>query len=72
MFGLMRRIGAYIDGGLAYDEGAELPYEMMYDGTGENAVSLFFGWIAGLIFLAIASALRKNKPNKTLHSTASS
>ena len=44
---------------MAYDEGAELPYEMMHDGVGENVVCLFFGWSSGLIFWWIAGLIWK-------------
>ena len=44
------KIGSLLSGGVAYDEGAELPYEAMHDGVGGNVVNLFSGWSTGLIF----------------------
>ena len=52
------KIGSLLSGGVAYDEGAELPYEVMHHGVGSNVVNLFFGWSSGLIFWWIAGLIR--------------
>ena len=37
------KLASLLSGGVAYDEGAELPYEVMHDGVGGNVLNLFFG-----------------------------
>jgi hypothetical protein len=46
--------------------------DVVYDGTGNNAFVLFFGWIFAPIFIGIAKFLKLKLQNKSLHSTASS
>ena len=55
------RIGAWFSDGIAYDGDAELPYEMLHDGVGNNALNLVAGWLLGFIAWGIASAITKNR-----------
>lgn len=50
-------IGYILNDGIAYDEGAEVPYEVMHDGVGANVFNLLFGWIVGFILWGIAGTL---------------
>ena len=61
---LIHKIGFHLSDGIAYDEGAELPYEVMHDGVGDNVVNLFLGWSSGLIFWWVASLIWK-KPTES-------
>ena len=56
-FTFTRSIGNRLSDGIAYDDGAEVDYLIMYDGTGTNVWCLLFGWSAGLVFWALASVL---------------
>ena len=56
--------------GLAYDEDMGVPFEVMYDGTGDNAVTLVFGWSFGLICLWIAGVLPRRQPAEPVHPPA--
>ncbi|YCM46068.1 hypothetical protein V2O64_08565 [Verrucomicrobiaceae bacterium 227] len=61
-----RDLGSYLNNGIAYDGAADLPYDVVHDGVGDNVVNLFLGWISGFIFLALANAihgLRKKSAN---------
>jgi len=48
------RIGFLLSDGVAYDEGVEVPYDVIHDGVGDNVVNLFLGWSSGLVFWGIA------------------
>ena len=51
------RIGSILSDGIALDDGAEVPYEVMHDGVGTNVIGLFFGWSVGLISWGIAGGI---------------
>jgi hypothetical protein len=46
-----------VNDGIACDEGTELPYEMLHDGIGNNAMDLFEGWMFRSICLWTANAI---------------
>jgi hypothetical protein len=50
-------VGNYANGGVAYDEGIEVPYLAVHDGTGEFW-TLFFGWLWGSVFWGITTLLK--------------
>ena len=52
-----RDLGYSLNDGIAYDETAQVPYDVMHDGVGDNAVNLLLGWASGFIFLALAKAI---------------
>ena len=60
-FAAGRKIGYLVNDGVAYDEGAEVPYDVMYDGVGDNILALFLGWATGPIFLAVGKAIAKDR-----------
>lgn len=60
-FTMSRHIRSFLHDGIAYDEGAEMPYLHMYDGVGDNVLCLFFGWTTGWVFHSIAICLMKEK-----------
>ncbi len=49
-----RQIGYTMSDGIAYDEGMEVPYNVIHDGSGDNATCLFLGWIVGPVCWMIA------------------
>ena len=53
------KIGFLVSDGIAYDEGMEVPYDVIYDGVGDNVVNLFLGWSSGLVFWGIACLVWK-------------
>ena len=40
---IAREIGYHQSGGIAYDEGVQVPYDIIHDGTGDNVVNIFLG-----------------------------
>lgn len=54
MSAVANRIGFIVGDGVAYDEGVEVPYDVIHDGVGDNVVNLFLGWSSGLVFWVIA------------------
>ncbi len=54
MSAVANRIGFLVSDGVAYDEGVEVPYDVIHDGVGDNVVNLFLGWSSGLVFWGIA------------------
>lgn len=60
-FAAGRKVGYLVNDGVAYDEGAEVPYDVMYDGVGDNILALFLGWASGPIFLVIGKAIAKDR-----------
>lgn len=57
-----REIGYRENDGIAYDGNVEVPYDVMYDGTGDNAFNLFFGWVSGFLFWGIAKSIPSSRP----------
>lgn len=56
-----REIGFIINEGIAYDGTAEVPYDVIHDGTGDNAVSLFLGWLIGPVCWGLAAIRFREK-----------
>ncbi len=54
---MVRSAGYLLNDGVAYDDGNSIPYEVMYDGVGDNVANLIFGWSTGLIFWWVATLL---------------
>jgi len=55
------KIGYWISDGVTYDGNAEIPYEILHDGVGNNAWNLVFGWIIGFIAWGVAGVLFKKR-----------
>lgn len=61
---LSNRIGYLMSDGIAYDEGAKVPYDVIHDGVGSNVMNLFFGWSVGLICWGVAKTIYQKRTDQ--------
>lgn len=63
---LAHRTGFWVNDGVAYDEGAEVSYEIMHDGMGDNVLNLVFGWSFGLFAWRAAGLMKAESKERSI------